>query len=128
MARPKEQGRKEESKLLGAIGARFNERPGELELELVARGLGVEPSKLPNFDTIGELQIWVFSLHGLMGSEQHFKELVERVVPKASRARVDNPRPGPVAGAMGAAGLSSTSEADLWFDSLSTNPEDEELM
>lgn len=116
------------SALIAAIGARMNEVPGDVERLMAARGLGIDAAQVPIFDTIGELQIWVFSLQGLMGSEAHFRELAERVAPKASRAKVEAPRPGPTPGAMMAAKETSTSEAAVWFDNLNQTNSDQDLM
>ncbi len=109
-------GRPPAPKLVDSIREQWNEPPTELENKMAAEGLGIDPAEVPVFETVYELQVWVFRMKGLKGSENHFRELGDRAAPKPSRlAGLNrNPNSRAVAGSGGA----TDQEADLWFANL----------
>ncbi len=118
-------GRPPAPKLIDSIREQWSEVPGELEIEMAAQGLGIDKDQVPAFETTYELQIWVFRMKGLKGSENHFRELGDRAAPKPSRLAGlgRNPNSRSVAGSGGA----TDEEADKWFADLEgTTGEDDE--
>lgn len=115
---PKTPTSKRESTLIAAIGEQWDERPGSTERMVAARGLGLADEQVPDFATNHELQVWVFRMHALQGSEAHFRELGDRMAPKPGRTNAKTAPRGPTAGAMTAGGAASTAEADEWFKNL----------
>lgn len=103
-------GRRARPKLEELIGEEWAKCPGEMELKFAATGLGLEEHEIPPFDTNLELQLWVFRMHSLRGSKEHFQELGDRYGPKPSRLR-DLDSKKNTRGATRAA----TSGVDAWF-------------
>lgn len=115
-------GRGPKPRLEKMIGDAWDKEPGDMDYVFAARGLALEPSEVPVFDSIAELQLWVFRMHGLRGSKEHFQELADRASPKPSRMQ-----------GLGGGGQRSTrgytsaasSEAEKWFASLEAPVESE---
>ncbi len=116
-------GRPPAPRLVDSIRKQWNESPNDLENKMAAEGLGVDPSEVPVFETVYELQVWVFRMKGLKGSEAHFRELGDRAAPKPSRLAGlhRNPNQRAVAGSGGA----TDQEADTWFAHLDGEISDE---
>lgn len=115
------QGRGSRPKLEDLIGDAWAEAPGEIECKFAAMGLGMEISEIPVFATNAELQVWVFRMHALRGSKEHFQELGDRSSPKPSRLQGLN-------GSQSTRGLTRPcpqSEEDKWFAGME-GPSDED--
>ena len=124
------QGRSAKPKLENLIGDAWGQTPGELEYKFAALGLGMEPEELPKFETNADLQVWVFRMHALRGSKEHFQELGDRSSPKPSRLQGMNEKKS----TRGATANASQSEQDRWFAGLEApqespdDVEDDDLM
>ncbi len=118
-------GRPKGAKLSKEIAGQYEEDPTELHYKMAALGLGIDRCDVPVFETVTALHVWVFSLHGLRGSEAHARELLDRVEPKVSRAQIDLDgnlgRPG-----VGAAASVGDEDADRYYRRLrGEEPSDE---
>ena len=108
------QGRGPAPKLSDLIGDAWQEAPGELEYKYAAIGLGMETEEVPVFETNAGLQVWVFRMHALRGSKEHFQELGDRSSPKPSRLQGLNDSRT----TRGATSFGPQSEQDKWFGQL----------
>ena len=108
------QGRGPAPKLADLIGEAWRDAPTELEYEFAERGLGLESGKIPVFGTNAELQVWVFRMHSLRGSKEHFQELADRTSPKPSRLQGLNESRT----TRGATSTAPQSEQEKWFGGL----------
>ena len=128
------QGRLPKPDLAVVIGDMWDQPPDDHDRQFAGFGLGLEPDEVPEFDTRMELQVWVFRMHALRGSKEHFQELGDRAAPKPSR--VTKADTGSTRGKTSGA---PKSEAEKWFaavdgdasqeDDTSPDAEDfEELM
>ena len=107
-------GRGPRPNLEAMIGVEWAKKPGKADNKMAAQGLGLPVEDVPQFDTIAELQVWVFRMHGLRGSKEHFQELGDRAAPKPSRTQgADGSRSTRKSNAR-----ASKSEADRWFEGL----------
>ncbi len=123
-------GRAAAPKLADLIADGWNESPDEHCKRFAAFGLAMKPEDIPHFETIAEMQTWVFRMHSLRGSKEHFTELADRVSPKPSRLAGlnadDSTRTRNHSG--------QTSAQDQWFEGLEREapldekPDDEDLM
>ncbi len=117
-------GRPKGAKLSKEIRGQYEEFPTELHYKMAAIGLGIDRVDCPVFETVQALHVWVFTLHGLRGSEAHARELLDRIEPKVSRAQIDIDgnlgRPG-----MGAAASVGDEEADSYYRRLQGEPSEE---
>ena len=104
------QGRLAKPDLAAIVGSAWDEPPDEHDRKFAGYGLGLEPEEIPDFDTRLELQVWVFRMHALRGSKEHFQELGDRAAPKPSR--VTKAETGSTRGRTSGA---SKSEAEKWF-------------
>lgn len=116
------QGRGPAPKLEDLIGDAWAEMPGELECKFAAMGLGMEIDDIPAFETNAELQVWVFRMHALRGSKEHFQELGDRSSPKPSRLQGLNDSRTTRGATRGA----PQSEQDRWFGQLEGSVDEDE--
>lgn len=131
MATDRGQGRnyKKKPNLEEMIGAEWDKVPGELERKFAAIGLGIQEDEVPDFDTVAELQVWVFRMFALRGSKDHWTELGDRAAPKPSRLKELNQSNSTRTRKAGV-----PLEEDKWFGNLDANntppPEedDEDIM
>ena len=115
-------GRGPKPKLEEMIGNAWNEPPGEMEYEFAALGLGKKADELLLFETNAALQVWVFRMHALRGSKEHFQELGDRASPKPSRLHgAQSTRT-----TRGKTSKASRSEQEKWFDNIEGEYDDEE--
>ena len=117
-------GRPKGAKLSKEIARQYDMIPTELHYKRAALGLGIETHEIPIFETVQALHVWVFSLHGLGGSEGHARELLDRIEPKVSRAQVD------IDGNLGRSNMGAATEtgdedADRFYRRLRGEPSDE---
>jgi len=118
----KKGGRGARPNLEAAIGLAYEQEPIESHYEMAAKGLGKQPDEIPRFETVLDLQVWVFQMHGLRGSKEHFQELGDRAAPKPSRTQgADGARSTRKSNVRG-----SQSEADKWFAGLDGDAGDDE--
>lgn len=113
-------GRGPKPKLDEMIGDAWGKTPEEWDYEMAARGLGLEADQIPVFETVAELQVWVFRMHALRGSKEHFQELGDRAAPKPSRMQ----RPEEAKNTRGATSKAPQSEADRWFAAIHGEDDD----
>ena len=111
-----------------AVNDRLHATPSIFDYEVAAVGLGIKADKVPRAGSLSELLVWVFSMHSLRGSGEHFRELVERVAPKVGRRKAEKPASRAVPGVLAGAGMAATAEANAWFEGLDEADTDDELM
>lgn len=95
------------------IGKEWDKHPGPLERKFAAMGLGIEEDDVPDFDTVAELQVWVFRMFALRGSKDHWTELGDRAAPKPSRLKELNQTSSTRTRKAG-----KPSQEDEWFGNL----------
>lgn len=116
-----ERGRSKKPDLAQMIGDGWDKEPTQTDYNMAAQGLGLKPREVPRFDTVAELQVWVFRMNGLRGSKEHFQELGDRAAPKPSRTTAG----GAGVSSRGPTGKSRTA-AERWFAELDGGADEEE--
>ena len=117
-------GRPRGANLSREIRGQYEEKPTTIHYDMVALGLGIGVDEIPIFGTVTALHVWSYTLHGLRGSEQHAREMLDRIEPKISRAQVDIDN-NLGRGGMGEAMATGEDEADRFYQRLEGEPSDD---
>ena len=89
-------GRPKKAKIKEAIDFRYGEEPTALDYKAAVigvNGLVKKADDIPRFNTVQELQVWVFSMRAIAGSTQHSEELLGRSDPKPGRLNIELNKP-----------------------------------
>lgn len=82
-------GRPRKARIKNAIDGQYADKPTELMRQRVADKLEIEPSQVPFFEEVQQLQVWLFLMLSLGGSHEHARELLDRSDPKPSRSQIE---------------------------------------